>query len=285
MITRTAPGENPPVFGPRCPYCGADQGAPGGAGRVPRGRGRWRRVLRRLRRLLAIVIALGVLGTVMSAGVLLITPSVADAPALAQALARAHHAPYPGPPVPKRFAASLVATEDHRFYSEAGIDPFSIVRVGDGSLTGQPDQGGSTLYQQLARMLYTPGGSGVAAEAEQITLGVKLAFSYSRAEILQMYSDVAYFGSGYYGLDEASCGYFGVPPAGLSLPQAALLAGLMPAPSIYNPVTHFASARAGEAHVLGRLVATGALTRVQADRAYRQPLHVRHGRRAGCRPG
>ena len=100
-----------------------------------------------------------------------------------------------------------------------------------------------------------------------------------------MYSEVAYFGSGYYGLDEASCGYLGVPPAGLSLPQAALLAGLMPAPSIYDPVTHFASARAREAHVLGRLVATGALTRAQADQAYRQPLRLRHGRRAGCRPG
>src|SRR5215467_2020918 len=99
-----------------------------------------------------------------------------------------------------------------------------------------------------------------------------------------MYSEVAYFGSGYYGLDEASCGYLGVPPAGLSLPQAALLAGLMPAPSIYNPVTHFASARAREAHVLSRLEATGALTRAQADRAYRQPLHVRHSRHAEC-PG
>jgi hypothetical protein len=141
-MTRTAPDEIPPVFGPRCPYCGADQGAPGGAGRVPRGRRRWRRVLRRL---LAIVIALGVLGTVMFAGVLLITPSVADAPALVRALAHAHHAPYHGPPVPKQFAASLVATEDHRGYLEQGIDPFAIVRAVYGRLTGQPDQGGSTL--------------------------------------------------------------------------------------------------------------------------------------------
>jgi membrane peptidoglycan carboxypeptidase len=285
-MTRTAlRGEIPPMTGMRCPYCGADQGEPAGVGWVPRGRGRWRRILRRLRRLLAVAIALGVLGTVMSGGLWLITPSVTDAPALARALAHARHAPYPGPPVPEQFAASLVATEDHRFYSEQGIDPFAIVRVAYGSLTGQPDQGGSTLYQQLARMLYTPGGSGVAAEAEQIILGVKLAFSYPRAEILRMYADVAYFGSGYYGLDEASCGYFGVPPARLSVPQAAVLAGVMPAPSIYDPVTHFASARAREAHVLSRLVATGALTRAQADRAYRQPLHPRHGRRAGCRAG
>jgi len=285
-MTCTAPqDELSSVVGPRCPHCGADQGSTGAAGRVPRGRRRWRRVVRRLRRLLAIVIALGVLATVMSVGLSLITPSVANAPALARALAHAHHAPYPGPPVPKQFAAALIATEDHRFYMEQGIDPLAIVRVAYGSLTGQPDQGGSTLYQQLARMLYTPGGSGVAAEAEQMTLGVKLAFSYSRAEVLQMYAEVAYFGSGYYGLDEASCGYFGVPPAGLGLPQAALLAGLMPAPSIYDPVTHLASARAREAHVLGRLVALGVAHPSPADRAFRQPAPCQPGPRPGCRPG
>lgn len=237
-----------------------------------------------MRRLLAVAIALGALGAVMFGSLLLITPSVGDAPALARALARAHRAPYPGPPIPKQFTASLVATEDHRFYSEPGVDPFAIARVATGRLTGRPDQGGSTLYQQLAKMLYTSGRPGVTADAEQIILGVKLAFSYPSAEILRMYADVAYFGRGYYGLDEASCGYFGVPPARLSWPQAALLAGVIPAPSIDNPITHFAIARAREAHVLGRLVATGALTRAQADSAYRQPLHVKGDRNAGCGP-
>jgi len=174
--------------------------------------------------------------------------------------------------VPARFAAALVATEDHRFYSEPGFDPIAIGRVIIGHLTGQPDQGGATLYQQLAKMLYTPRGSGPGAQAEQVILGIKLDLTYSKTQILRLYADVAYFGHG----------YFGVTPAGLTWPQAALLAGLVQAPSADDPVAHFTVARAREAHVLGRLVATGTLTQAQAARAYRAPLHLVEGPGAGC---
>jgi penicillin-binding protein 1A len=229
-----------------------------------------------------VVLALALAGTVAFATMLIVTPSVSNAPALARTFDQVHHAAYPGPLVPVRFAESLVSTEDHRFYSEPGIDPFAIARVIRGRLTGQPDQGGATLYQQLAKMLYTPGASGVYVEVEQIMLGIKLYLSYPNAEILRMYADVAYFGHGYYGLAAASCGYFGVTPAGLSWPQAAMLAGLVQAPSADNPVAHYSVARAREAHVLGRLAATGKLTQAQASRAYRQPLHLVGGPGTGC---
>ena len=85
-------------------------------------------------------------------------------------------------------------------------------------------------------MLYTPDGAGPGAQAEEVILGIKLDLSYSKAEILRMYADIAYFGHGYYGLAAASCGYFGVTPDGLSWPQAALLAGMMQAPSADNPI-------------------------------------------------
>jgi penicillin-binding protein 1A len=211
-----------------------------------------------------------------------ITPSVGNAPALARAIDRAHHALYPGPPVPARFSDALVATEDHRFYSEPGIDPLAIARVARARLTGGPDQGGATLYQQLAKMLYTPGKSGLAVEVEQVLLGIKLHFSYPKAQILQMYADVAYYGHGYYGLPAASCGYFGKRPARLSWAQAALLAGLVQAPSLDDPLRYYANARAREAHVLGRLAATGKLTRAAAARAYAQPLHLVGGPAAAC---
>ena len=146
------------------------------------------------------VLALALAGVLAFATLLLVTPSVSTAPSLAQAFDRAHGAAYPGPPVPSRFAASLVATEDHRFYSEPGFDPIAIGRVIAGRVTGQPDQGGATLYQQLAKMLYTPGQAGVNVEVEQIILGIKLDLSYSKAQILRLYADVAYFGHGYYGL-------------------------------------------------------------------------------------
>ena len=249
---------------------------------IPRGTPRRRRMPRWLRRFLIVVMTLALVATVTFVTLLLITPSVSNAPALARSFDLAHHVAYPGPPVPARFAAALVSTEDHRFYSEPGIDPLAIARVIRGHLTSQPDQGGATLYQQLAKMLYTSGSSGVSVEVEQMVLGIKLNLSYSKAEILRMYADIAYFGHGYYGLAAASCGYFGVTPDGLSWPQAALLAGLVQAPSADNPIAHYAVARAREAHVLGRLTATGKLTQAQASRAYRQPLHLVGGPGTGC---
>jgi penicillin-binding protein 1A len=240
------------------------------------------RLPRWLRRALIAILALALVGVLAFATLLLITPSVGNAPSLAAAFDRAHGAAYPGPPVPSRFADSLVATEDHRFYSEPGFDPIAIGRVIIGRVTGQPDQGGATLYQQLAKMLYTQGQGGASVQAEQVILGIKLDLSYSKPQIMRLYADVAYFGRGYYGLAEASCGYFGVTPAGLTWPQAALLAGMVQAPTADNPIAHYTVARAREAHVLGRLVATGKLTQAQAVRAYRAPLHLVGGPGTGC---
>jgi membrane peptidoglycan carboxypeptidase len=229
-----------------------------------------------------VVLVLVLLGALAVGGLLLLTPSVSDAPARAQAFDRQHGAVYPGPAVPPRFAASLVSTEDHRFYSEPGIDVFAIGRLIAGRLTGRPDQGGATLYQQLAKMLYTPDRSGIAIEAEQVGLGIKLDLAYPKWRILQMYADVAYFGHNYYGLGAASCGYFGVTPARLSWPEAAMLAGLVQAPSADDPIAHLAAARARESHVLSRLVATGHLSQAQAVRFYRRPLDLVGGRPGAC---
>jgi membrane peptidoglycan carboxypeptidase len=234
------------------------------------------------RRTLGFALGLAVLGAMVVSGLLMVTPPVGNAVALATAFDRAHGAVYPGQPVPARFASSLISTEDHRFYSEPGIDPIAIARVISGRITLQPDQGGATLYQQLAKMLYTRGRAGLLAETEEVVLGIKLDLNYNKPQILQMYADVAYFGHGYYGLFAASCGYFGVIPAELTWPQAAMLAGLVQAPSTDDPLTHFANARAREAHVLGRLVATGRLSFAQAQSAYRSPLHLVRGRASRC---
>jgi membrane peptidoglycan carboxypeptidase len=254
--------------------------------RVPyqaaRPRRRRRRLLRRVTVLVVVVVTLAVLAFGV---LLLITPSVGNASALAQAQAVQHHSVYPGPPVAARFAASLVATEDHRFYSEPGIDPLAIARVAEAAVTGQGDQGGATINQQLAKMLYTSGTSstsGALAKVEQVGLAVKLYMTYSHAQILQMYADVAYFGHGYYGLSAASCGYFGTSPAGLSWPEAAMLAGLVQGPSADDPILHFAQARAREQHVLGRLAATNTLSQAQADAAFAQPLHLVGGSGTAC---
>lgn len=223
-----------------------------------------------------------VIGALAFGGLLLVTPSVANARQLAQRFDQAHGAAYPGVPVPYRFAAALEATEDHRFASEPGIDPIAVVRVVYGYLARKGDEGGATLYQQLAKMLYTPGRTGVATEAEQVALAVKLKYSYRGAEILRLYADVVYFGQGFYGLQAASCGYFGVPPAQLSWPQSALLAGLVQDPSLDDPLAYPAVGRAREQHVLGRLVAVGRLTQAQASRYLAIPLSVLLAHAGGC---
>jgi membrane peptidoglycan carboxypeptidase len=242
----------------------------GGTGGWPRRRRRFRW----LRRLLTFVLSLALVGAILFGGLLVLTPSVGNAQDLARSYDQAHNAAYPGPPVPVRFADSITATEDHRFFSEPGIDPFGVARVAVGAATGKPDQGGATLYQQLAKMLYTHGSGGPAGQAEEVTLGIKLNLTYTKAQVLRMYADVAYFGHGYYGLASASCGYFSVPPARLSWPQAAMLAGLVQAPSVYDPLLNYPAARARQSHVLGRLVAVGTLTSAQARAYYAQSLRL-----------
>lgn len=244
--------------------------SPGG----PEAGGKRRHPARRLLlRAIGVVASLVLLAIMAFGALLLATPSVGNAPALARAQDLAHHVAYPGPAVPARFAAALVATEDKRFYSEPGIDLLAVGRVGISYVTGHGIQGGATLYQQLAKLLYTHGSSASAAdEAEQVALAFKLYLTYTRPQILQMYADVAYFGNGFYGLAAASCGYFGVEPAGMSWPQAALLAGMVQGPSVDDPLTNPANARAREAHVVGRLVATGELTPAQGRAALAVPL-------------
>lgn len=244
-------------------------GGPPAANRLP---WRRRRAVRIGIRTGQAVIALIIVGCSAFGVLLLVTPSVGNARQLAKRMDDIHHAPYPGAVVPARFAAALEATEDHRFNSEPGLDPLAVARFVLGQVTGKGDQGGATLYAQLAKVLYTPGDASVKAQLEQAALAVKLRFSYGPAEVLRLYAAVVYFGHGHYGLQDASCGYYGVQPSQMSWPQAALLAGLVYAPTADDPVRAPASAMARERHVMGRLAATGALTPAQADAYLRIPV-------------
>jgi membrane peptidoglycan carboxypeptidase len=209
-----------------------------------------------------------------------LTPSAGQATALAAAQAREHHIAYPGPPVPQYFAEALVATEDHRFYADPGVDPLALVRVTTSWITGHTDGGGSTIDQQLAKNLYTGGHSSFPQIVEQVMLAVKLNRAYSRAEILRLYAEIAYYGHGYYGLQAASCGYFGRPPAELTLVQAAMLAGAVNAPTYDDPLVYPARARARLVHVISRMAAVGYLTQAQQDAALKAPLDLSAAR--GC---
>jgi len=254
-------------------------GQPSSPRRWPDGR---RRAVRVGRRLGAAAVAVLMAGAIAFGLLMLATPSAGNARQLARAFDRQHDAPYPGVAAPYRFATALEATEDHRFREEPGVDPIAVLRVMYGAVAARGDQGGATLYQQLAKMLYTPGQATLPAEAEQVALAVKLKYSYSGQEILRLYADVAYFGHGFYGLAEASCGYFGVRPDRMSWPQAALLAGLVQGPSADDPIDHPAAGLAREQHVIGRLVAVGVLSQSAANAYLKIPLSTLLANAGAC---
>ena len=247
--------------------------------KVSRPVSRRRRILKRAAFAVASIMALFALA---ASALLLTTPSAGQATKLAEQQAVQHGIGYPGPPVPDNFVRPLVATEDHRFYSEPGIDPLAVGRAAAGKLTGGQDQGGATIAQQLAKMLYTPGQSGLDVELKQVALAVKLNAAYSKDQILRLYAEVAYYGHGYYGLQAASCGYFGRPPSELTVNQGAMLAGVVNAPSIDDPVNDPMNAHARLAHVIARMVAVGYLTPAQGTRELTASLGIVPRDQAGC---
>lgn len=232
---------------------------------VPR-RGRW------VRRLLAGAVALALLVGGGIAVLWPLTPSVADAEQRIAARLHTHGAADPHAlPVPDRVGEAIIATEDSRFYSHHGVDVLGVVRAAIGTIQGSADPGGATLEQQLAKNLYTPGATGPAPKVEQVELALKLDQQYRKQQILEMYLSVVYFGHGHYGLPAAARGYFAVAPNSLTWAQASLLAGLVQAPSAYDPYAHPQLAKKRQRHVLDRLVATHVLTPQQADAAYAAP--------------
>ena len=233
-------------------------------------------------RIAKVLLVIVVLFAVAVGLLFLLTPSAGQATALARAQARDRHITYPGPPVPAYFAQALIATEDHRFYTDPGVDPLAMGRVVISWITGREDQGGSTIDQQLAKNLYTGGHSGFTEDLEQLVMAVKLNQTYSRPQILRMYAEVAYYGHGFYGLEQASCGYFGHPAKDLTMVQGAMLAGVVNAPSVDDPINDPANARARLEHVIARMVAVGYLTGAQGQQALRTPLGLTAGNTASC---
>lgn len=245
--------------------------------RAPRGsRGHGAKHWRGLLALAAVVVICATLLGLFS-GLLYLRslPSVADAQARASALMAAHHERAVGPVPPRRLALATIAVEDARFYSDPGVDVISLGHGAWGYLTtGSTQVAGATISEQLAKLLYVRDQQSLAGKAEMIGLALKLNQRYSKAQILDMYLNIIYYGDGQYGAWQASETYFGVPPDQLDWAQASLLAGIPNAPSLLEPRGHFTLAKARQAHVLARLVAIGALTQAQADDAAREPLTI-----------
>jgi membrane peptidoglycan carboxypeptidase len=223
---------------------------------------------------LSVIGVIGLLLLLLVAGLLLtvlLAPSVSNAPQRVAVILAAHHAPSDGGVVPTRVSTALLATEDSRYYHDPALDPRGVTRAVIGVVTRNGNDGGATIEQQLAKMLYAP-GTGITAELKQVGVAFRLDQHFSKHTILAMYLDAAYFGDGAYGVTAAAEHYFGLRPDQLSWAQATLLAGLVQAPTAYDPHGHLSQARARQSHVLARLVATHSLTQSQANQIFESPL-------------
>ncbi len=178
--------------------------------------------------------------------------------------------------MPPVLAKAIVAIEDRRFYEHHGIDLRGLVRAAfRNAAAGGTRAGGSTLTQQLVRMSYLSQDRTLKRKVQEAVLALWLESQLPKDEILTRYLNAAYFGAGVYGADAASQRYFGKPAKDLTLSEAAMLAGLVRAPSQLAPHRNLDGARGRAAQVLDAMVETGAVTKAEADAAKRAPATVR----------
>ncbi len=174
---------------------------------------------------------------------------------------------------------ATVAIEDRRFYEHGGLDPTGIVRAVWANIRARElVQGGSTITQQLVRNLYISRERTFKRKLKEACLAIKLNERWSKRKILTTYLNQVYFGSLAYGAEAAAQTYFSRPARALTLPQAALLAGLIKAPSAYDPFVAPAQAVARRTQVLDAMLALGDVTEAQHDWAVRQPLGLKPGK-------
>jgi membrane peptidoglycan carboxypeptidase len=173
---------------------------------------------------------------------------------------------------------AVVATEDERFYRHNGIDVIGVIRALPYDVVHLSlAQGASTITEQLAKVLFLGGNDRTPwRKLEDAAVALKLEGRYSKERILAAYLNSAYFGGGAYGVQAASERYFGVSPRQLGLAQATLLAGLIQAPSAYDPLRHPEGARARQVEVLRSLLRNGFITQRGAASVLARPLPL-HG--------
>jgi 1A family penicillin-binding protein len=199
----------------------------------------------------------------------------ADGRALAELHAEQDRDVVPLERIPQVLRDAVLAVEDRRFYDHAGVDARAIARaVRENAEAGRITQGGSTLTQQLANNALTGGEQTLERKLQEASIALQLEREFSKDEILEQYLNTVYFGGGAYGVQTAAQRYFGVDVSRLTLPQAALLAALLKAPSTYDP--HGAPERAQERRdlVLSLMAAQGRVSGAEAAAARAADLGV-----------
>ncbi|WIY69420.1 PBP1A family penicillin-binding protein [Aquidulcibacter paucihalophilus] len=177
--------------------------------------------------------------------------------------------------LPDYVPAAFIAIEDRRFYHHPGFDPIGMSRAMVSNMrAGRVVQGGSTLTQQLAKNLFLSPDQNMKRKVQELMLAVWLEMKFSKQEILALYLNRVYFGAGAYGIEAASQRYFDKSARQLTVGEAALLAGLLKAPSRYSPVSESERAATRATVVLNEMVDAGVITPEQRAAAVTEPVRV-----------
>ncbi len=168
---------------------------------------------------------------------------------------------------------AVIAEEDQRFYKHGALDYRGIMRAAWEDIRYKKIvQGGSTITQQLARSLFLTMNQTISRKVKEALLAVELEKKFTKDQILEMYLNEVYFGSGAYGIESAAETYFGKHASDLTLPEASIIAGVIKAPSDINPFADLKSAKEAQKIVLAKMADAGYISESKAEEAYNAPL-------------
>ncbi len=178
--------------------------------------------------------------------------------------------------IPPKVKQAFIAAEDRRFYKHNGVDVLAITRAVVINIKNRSIlEGGSTITQQLARIIFLNQDRTLVRKAKEIALAYKLERQLDKNEILRQYINNVYLGSNAYGIADASWIYFSKSPSSLTLGEAALIAGLAPAPSIYSPLVNIELALKQQAKVLKKMKLEGFISEEEFTKALISPLTLK----------
>ena len=170
--------------------------------------------------------------------------------------------------MPNLLCQAVVAVEDQRFYEHRGFDVLGIIRATIVNVeSGSIQEGASTITQQTVKNLFLTSEQTFSRKAEELVLSVNMEKDFSKDKILEIYLNVIYFGSDFYGIYDAAHGYFGKDPADLTIAECAMLAGIPNAPSVYSPYVDFHLAKKRQLVVIDAMEKLGVITKTEAESA------------------
>jgi penicillin-binding protein 1A len=178
--------------------------------------------------------------------------------------------------IPDPITKAFIASEDRRFKEHRGVDFPGIARAIFANLqAGGVVEGGSTITQQLARIVFLNQGRNIGRKYREMRLAKEIEDNFTKDQILERYLNLVYLGSGAYGVADAAWVYFSKPVSELTLAEAATLAGIVPAPSVYSPIENPKAAKERRDIVLKTMQAQGVITAQEAEDAIASPLEVK----------